>query len=155
MKCEITYGVKICEAFAFIKKLVVNELKITSDAKDGKLETVWEWRDVLELPTMSENFGLVVAEALERGKCVITTDGAPVWEPMGSVGVMECGIGGVRKGEGMGEREDSSISTLNFNSNILIGYGGQLLYLRGYREGTMEKRVELLKEAIEGVVVIR
>lgn len=83
MKCEITYGVKICEAFAFIKKLVVNELKITSDAKGGKMEKIWEWRDVLELPTISENFGLVVAEALERGKCVVTTDDALSWEELG------------------------------------------------------------------------
>ena len=55
----------------------------------------------------------------------------------------------------MGEREDSSTSTLNFDSNILIGYDGRLLYLKGYRDGTKEKRVELLKEAIEGVVVSR
>ena len=34
---------------------------------------------MLVLPTLSENFGLVVAEALERGKQVITTDGAPAW----------------------------------------------------------------------------
>ena len=99
MKCEITYGVKICEAFAFIKKLVVKELKITSDAKDGKLEMVWEWRDVLELPTMSENFGLVVAEALERGKCVITTDDVPAWEELG-VRSQELGV----RGEKLGER---------------------------------------------------
>ena len=45
-----------------------------------ELEKVWEWCDVLVLPTLSENFGLVVAEALERGKKVVTTDGAPVWE---------------------------------------------------------------------------
>ena len=34
---------------------------------------------MLVLPTLSENFGLVIAEALERGKRVITTDGAPAW----------------------------------------------------------------------------
>ena len=39
----------------------------------------YDWCDVLVLPTLSENFGLVVAEALERGKRVITTDGAPAW----------------------------------------------------------------------------
>jgi len=42
-------------------------------------EFAYKWCDVLVLPTLSENFGLVVAEALERGKRVITTDGAPVW----------------------------------------------------------------------------
>ena len=55
------------------------ELKIVSTAFGEELERVWEWRDVLVLPTLSENFGLEVAEALERGKRVITTDGAPVW----------------------------------------------------------------------------
>ena len=40
---------------------------------------MWDWYDVLVLPTLSENFGLVIAEALERGKRVITTDGAPAW----------------------------------------------------------------------------
>ena len=125
-------------------------LKIVSNAFGDEKEKVWEWCDVLVLPTLSENFGLVVAEALERGKRVITTDGAPVWDPMGSVGVRECGIGGVRMGEGMGEREDSSTSTLNFDSNILVGYGGRLRYLKRFRDGSKETRVELLKKAIGG-----
>ena len=56
------------------------ELQIVSNAFGEEKEKVWEWCDVLVLPTLSENFGLVVAEALEHGKRVITTDGAPVWE---------------------------------------------------------------------------
>lgn len=67
---------------------------------------------MLILPTLSDNFGLVIAEALERGKRVITTDGAPAW------------------GDG--------------NT-----YGGRLTYLTGYRDGTPEERVQLLKSAIE------
>ena len=54
-------------------------VRIVSDAFGEKLEKIWDWCDVLVLPTLSENFGLVVAEALERGKRVITTDGAPAW----------------------------------------------------------------------------
>ena len=42
-------------------------------------ETAYKWCDALVLPTLSENFGLVIAEALERGGRVITTDGAPAW----------------------------------------------------------------------------
>ena len=87
-------------------------LKIISSAFGDELEKVWDWCDVLVLPTLSENFGLVIAEALERGKRVITTDGAPAW----------------------GDGND---------------YGGQLIYLKGYRDGSDEQRVELLKSAIE------
>ena len=67
--------------------------------------------DVLVLPTLSDNFGLVVAEALERGKRVITTDGAPAW----------------------GDGND---------------YGGRLMYLKGYRDGSEKERVKLLKDAL-------
>ena len=98
------------------------ELKIVSNAFGEELEKVWEWCDVLVLPTLSENFGLVVAEALERGKRVITTDGAPVW------------------GEGLGVRGDGC--------EIGVGCGGRLLYLKGYMDGSDEERVELLKRGI-------
>ena len=87
-------------------------VKYVSSAFGAELEKVWDWCDVLVLPTLSENFGLVIAEALERGKRVITTDGAPAW----------------------GDGND---------------YGGRLIYLKGYRDGTDEMRVRLLKDAIE------
>ena len=103
------------------------ELRIVSNAFGEEKEKVWDWCDVLVLPTLSENFGLVVAEALERGKRVITTDGAPVW------------------GEGLNRVDRVE------NGEILFGYEGRLLYLKGYRDGTKEKRVELLKKAIEGL----
>ena len=87
-------------------------VKIISNAFGEELEKVWEWCDVLVLPTLSDNFGLVIAEALERGKRVITTDGAPAW----------------------GDSND---------------YGGRLVYLKGYRNGSPGERVHLLKDAIE------
>lgn len=87
-------------------------LRIVSNAFGDEKERVWDWCDVLVLPTLTENFGLVIAEALERGKRVITTDGAPAW----------------------GNGND---------------YGGRLIYLKGYRDGTPEERVQLLKNAIE------
>jgi glycosyltransferase involved in cell wall biosynthesis len=85
------------------------ELRIESGLVGEEKESAWAWCDVLVLPTLSENFGLVVAEALERGKRVITTDGAPAWR--GQEGVA---------------------------------------YVEGFRDGSDERRVELLREAIAG-----
>ena len=73
-------------------------------------ETALRTCDLFVLPTLSENYGLVVAEALERGKRVVTTDGASAWE--GQPGV---------------------------------------IYLKGYRDGTDEERVELLKRGFESL----
>ena len=64
---------------AAVKDIQGVELRVVSNAFGEEKEKVWEWCDVLVLPTLSDNFGLVVAEALERGKRVITTDGAPAW----------------------------------------------------------------------------
>ena len=61
------------------------DLKIVSNAFGDEKDQVFNWCDVLALPTLSDNFGLVVAEALEKGKRVIVTDGAPAWK--GQVGV--------------------------------------------------------------------
>ncbi len=96
-------------------------LRVVSDAFGEEKKRMWDWCDVLVLPTLSENFGLVVAEALERGKRVVTTDGAPAWEPCG---------------------EESS------SGKWKSGYGGRLLYLLGYRDGTDAMRVESLEAAI-------
>lgn len=83
------------------------ELKVVSDAVGAEKEKSWAACDALVLPTLSDNFGLVVAEALERGKRVIVTDGAPAWAG-----------------------------------------DGRVVYLEGYRDGTDEERVALLKRAI-------
>jgi len=96
-------------------------LRAVSNAFGTEKEKVWDWCDVLVLPTLSENFGLVVAEALERGKRAIVTDGAPAWSPSASA------------------TEDKG------NGN---DYGGRLRYLSGYRNGSAERKVELLVEAI-------
>ena len=99
-------------------------VKIVSSAFGDELEKVWDWCDVLVLATLSENFGLVIAEALERGKCAITTDGAPAW--------------------------NHEIHETH-EKGVWSGYGGRLIYLKGYRDGTDAERVELLKKAIERI----
>ena len=96
---------------AAVKGVESVELRVVSNAFGEEKEKVWEWCDVLVLPTLSDNFGLVIAEALERGKRVITTDGAPAW----------------------GDGND---------------YGGRLIYIKGYRNGTDDKRVWMIKDAI-------
>ena len=98
------------------------ELRVVSDHFGAELEKDWEWCDVLCLPTLSENFGLVVAEALERGKRVVVTDGAPAWAPPEAAEV---------KARGEGEQ-----------------WRDRIIYLRGYRDGTDEERVRLLKEGL-------
>lgn len=60
------------------------ELRVESSVYGEEKESAWRWCDVLCLPTLSENFGRVVAEALEYGKTVVTTDGAPVWRDLPS-----------------------------------------------------------------------
>ena len=87
------------------------ELKIVSNAVGAEKEKVWAACDALVLPTLSDNFGLVVAEALERGKRVIVTDGAPAWAG-----------------------------------------DDRVVYLEGYRDGTDEARVDLLRRAIAELV---
>ena len=62
------------------------ELKIVDKVAGADKARAWEWCDVLVMPTLSENFGLVIAEALARGKRVITTDGAPAWANAGDYG---------------------------------------------------------------------
>lgn len=58
------------------------ELRVESRVFGAAKEAAWAWCDVLCLPTLSENFGLVVAEALEHGTFVVTTDGAPAWRDL-------------------------------------------------------------------------
>ena len=38
------------------------------------------------------------------------------------------------------------------DGEIWSGYDGRLIYLKGYRDGTPDKRVRLLKNAIEGLL---
>ena len=110
---------KVCCQIAQRRKLNVDFRGVVSE--DEK-EKAYQWCDVLVLPTLSDNFGLVIAEAFERGKRVITTDGAPAW------------------GDGL--------TGLTGLTGLHSGYDGRLIYLKGYRDGTDEERVELLKKAI-------
>ena len=118
-------GVEYLEAA--VKEVEGCELRSVSNAFGEEKERVWEWCDVLVLPTLSENFGLVIAEALERGKRVITTDGASAWGSECKMDSVKCKVGG---------------------GEIWSGYDGRLIYLKGYRDGSPEVRIALLEDAI-------
>lgn len=122
-------GVEYLEAA--VKEVEGCELRSVSNAFGEEKERVWEWCDVLVLPTLSENFGLVIAEALERGKRVITTDGAPAWGSECKMESVKCKVGG---------------------GEIWSGYDGRLIYLKGYRDGSPEVRIALLEDAIRNYV---
>lgn len=53
------------------------ELRVESSIVGQAKEAAFAWCNVLVLPTRSENFGLVVTEALARARPVIVTEGAP------------------------------------------------------------------------------
>ena len=65
------------------------ELRVESSLFGAAKEAAWTWCDVLCLPTLSENYGLVVAEALEHGVPAVTTDGAPAWRGVPHVAVLD------------------------------------------------------------------
>ena len=112
-----------------LKKIAAHrglDVEFKGVVSEAEKEVAYQWCDVLILPTLSENFGLVIAEALERGKRVITTDGAPAW------------------GDGF--------TGLTGFTGLYSGYDGRLIYLKGYRDGTPQERVRLLKCAIASFV---
>lgn len=96
---------------------------VSEEEKNAALDAC----DVFVLPTLSENFGLVVAEALERGKRVITTDGAPAWAPPASTN--------------SSTSLQLPLPTTTNNTN--------LIYLSGYLHADSPTRTKLLKEALQ------
>ena len=70
-----------------IKELgVESDFTYLGDLSDQEKWSVYRRADVFVLPTFSENFGIVVAEALAAGVPVITTKGAPWQELEGACG---------------------------------------------------------------------
>ena len=118
------------------------DLHLVCNKYGEELEKEWDWCDVLCLPTLSENFGRVVAEALERGKYVITTDGAPAWASY-------AGQRSRVKGQSEGQRSKVKGQTEESNLHCLTSDLGPLTYITGYREGDDKTRVQLLVDALK------
>jgi len=64
-----------------IKDGLSESVKILDPVFDDRKKEVYQSVDIFVLPTYSENFGMVVAEAMSFGIPVITTKGAP-WEEL-------------------------------------------------------------------------
>ena len=82
-------------------------------------------------------------EARSIGKMLVKSVGV---EELGveELGVEELGVKELRVGSG-------GVEEWRVESKIWAGYEGRLIYLKGYRDGTDEERVELLKRAIERI----
>ncbi|GAV19891.1 D-inositol 3-phosphate glycosyltransferase [Mariprofundus micogutta] len=76
----------LSEVMTLAKKLGVNDSVEYVGVVDGEEKSkLYYSSDLFVLPTFSENFGVVVAEALAHGVPVITTKGAP-WSDLESYG---------------------------------------------------------------------
>ena len=100
------------------------DFRMANDFTGMRKQLVWKWCELLVLPTLSDNFGLVVAEALSMGNSVLTTDGAVAW----------------------------CENLVPVSENLSVGYGGRLLLVRNFRDASHPRRVELLVEALNGVL---
>lgn len=77
-------GGHLDDVIALVQQLGLNESVIYVGDVDGeKKDLLYRRSDLFVLPTFSENFGVVVAEALTYGLPVITTHGAP-WKDLES-----------------------------------------------------------------------
>ena len=71
-------GGHLSEVLSLIRDLKLNEsIKYIGEVDDRQKINAYQNADLFILPTFSENFGLVIAEALTYGLPVITTKGAP------------------------------------------------------------------------------
>ncbi len=72
----------ISEVKAAVQQAGLQEVfSFMSAVEDGEKWTIYQQADLFVLPSFSENFGIVVAEALVAGVPVITTKGCP-WEDL-------------------------------------------------------------------------
>jgi glycosyltransferase involved in cell wall biosynthesis len=83
-----------------IRKRLQASFRFVGAADDAHKAQLFASADLFVLPSFSENFGLVVAEALSYGVPVLTTRGAP-WEVLNRIGAgwwVDSGVAGVAQG---------------------------------------------------------
>ncbi|MCF7995745.1 MAG: glycosyltransferase [Chromatiaceae bacterium] len=79
-------GGHLAQVLALAKRLgISHQVQYLGEFDDRAKWAVYRDADLFVLPTFSENFGVVVAEALSQGLPVITTTGTP-WEDLRTYG---------------------------------------------------------------------
>lgn len=79
-------GGHLAEVLALVEQYgISNDVEYIGEVDDAAKSALYRGADVFVLPTLSENFGVVVAEALAHGVPVITTKGAP-WADLQTYG---------------------------------------------------------------------
>ncbi|MDB9996342.1 glycosyltransferase [Gammaproteobacteria bacterium] len=107
---------------------------------------IYDNSDVFILPTFSENYGIVVAEALARGIPVVTTKGTP-WVELSE---LSCGLWVENSHEGI---KDGILKVLNLSSAELMNMGqkGRALIKEKYLwDKTTERTIILYRWLLHG-----
>lgn len=134
-----------------LKALVV-QLKLASlisfvGTKIGSEKlNIYDNSDAFILPTFSENYGIVVAEALARGVPVLTTKGAP-WVELNE---LHCGLWVDNSDEGL---KHGMLKILEYSSSALreMGQNGRTLVENKYLwDKTTGRTIELYRWILHG-----
>ncbi len=94
-------GGHLAEVRASIERLKIGaDFEFRGETEGAAKRALYQSADAFVLPTHSENFGIVVAEALSYGLPVLTTRGAP-WAILPTIGAgwwVDCGVDGLVQG---------------------------------------------------------
>jgi glycosyltransferase involved in cell wall biosynthesis len=153
--CELVYTLNGEEELAYEAKVRarVKELGLSqSFVFTGALDDERKWEaygraDLFVLPTYSENFGIVVAEALWAGVPVITTKGAP-WEELES---RQCGWWIDLPPTNSLMEALTAATVLPRNELVSMGQNGKRLVEEKYTwKAVCEKMIAGYKEVLDG-----
>lgn len=124
-------------------KRLENEIKIIGPKFGEEKITVYRQADLFVLPTYSENFGIVIAEALACGIPVITTKGTP-WEELNTKNAgwwIDIGVDPLAKAL-------TEAMKLSDNERMKMGLNGRKLVEENYSIESVAKKMIQLYEWI-------